>query len=420
MGTDATSPALPRADRSHLPIILAIAIVARVVTLLFYAHLNPIKQLSSLAYENVYIALSLIGGHGFSSPFGFSSGPTALLAPGYPFFLAGVMKLFGTGPAAAWAIILFQIFLSLVTLWLVVRVAQRYFGMHAANLAGFLFAICEPMLFAPLYIWDTCLSALILTAAIAAAPSLGKNKQRFALMGLGTAIAILVNPALSLVLFAVFSWSAWRERFIPWLGIFVFLVVFSPWPLRNTLVMNSFIPLRSSFGYELWMGNHPGADGNLPYDLSPRDNPVERRLFLENGETAYIQLKNSQTRAYISAHPAEFARLTRERFIRFWSGTGYAPGSPSHLTLPLSLLALAGLALLWRRKEIFILFVLPVVLYPLPYYITHAEVRFQFVIDPLLAILAGYAIESLLAFMSHRPLPAPAVSTGFASDSPSA
>jgi len=405
--TAVASPALSKAERSHLPVILAIAIVARVAMLLVYAHELGFPDLGHWGYEDIYIALSLDSGHGLSSPFGFPSGPTALLAPGYPLLIAGAVHLFGAGPITAWVLILFNILVSLVTLWLIMGVARKHFGTRASNLAGFLFAICEPMLFAPLYIWDTCLSALILTAAIAVAPILNRSNQRFVLAGAGTAIAILINPALSLVLFAIFFWSARRARFFPWFGIAAFLIVFSAWPIRNAFVMHSFIPLRTSFGYELWMGNHPGADGNLPWDLSPRDNSSEYRLFLENGEVRYVQLKSSLAWSYISTHPMEFAKLTGKRFIRFWAGTGEAPGAPSHKTLYLSVLSFAGLALLLRRRQTFILFALPLLIFPLPYYITHAEVRYQFVLDPLLAILAGYACESFFAWCSRRAAPSP-------------
>src|SRR6185437_6740871 len=87
--TAVASPALSKAERSHLPVILAIAIVARVAMLLVYAHELGFPDLGHWGYEDIYIALSLDSGHGLSSPFGFPSGPTALLAPGYPLLIAG-------------------------------------------------------------------------------------------------------------------------------------------------------------------------------------------------------------------------------------------------------------------------------------------------------------------------------------------
>jgi hypothetical protein len=46
---------------------------------------------------------------------------------------------------------------------------------------------------------------------------------------------------------------------------------------------------------------------------------------------------------------------------------------------------------------------LPLLLFPPPYYITHAEFRYRLNIDPLLTILAAYAVTQLAATWStHR------------------
>ena len=45
-----------------------------------------------------------------------------------------------------------------------------------------------------------------------------------------------------------------------------------------------------------------------------------------------------------------------------------------------------------RRPNVAALFWLPLLLFPLPYYITHAEFRYRLIIDPLLTILGAYAI----------------------------
>jgi hypothetical protein len=44
-----------------------------------------------------------------------------------------------------------------------------------------------------------------------------------------------------------------------------------------------------------------------------------------------------------------------------------------------------------RRRAIMLLFALPMLLFPLPYYLTHAEFRYRIVIDPLMTVLAAYA-----------------------------
>lgn len=257
------------------------------------------------------------------------------------------------------------------------------------------------MLLAPLYVWDTCLSALILSAAIRLAP-LVRGPKKFALAGLIIAVATLINPALLVSLVALLGWAAWRNRRFPWVGIGVFLLALAPWTIRNRVVLHAFVPLRDNLGYELWQGNHPGSNGETPAFSTPGTNATEHALFRSEGEIGYMQQKTQLAETWIKAHTREFARLCVSRFFRFWAGSSK---SPAPMTVPLVLCALLGLILLRRTRETFLLFTLPLLLYPLPYYITHADVRYQFVIDPLLAILAGYACESFLAWCARRPAP---------------
>lgn len=106
--------------------------------------------------------------------------------------------------------------------------------------------------------------------------------------------------------------------------------------------------------------------------------------------------KSGLARTYVRAHPMEFLRLSCIRFLRFWTGTGSKDGSvlfAVHALLT-SCLGAIGLWRLWqgRRFEVAALFLLPLMLFPLPYYITHAEFRYRLVVDPLLTILAASAL----------------------------
>jgi hypothetical protein len=199
---------------------------------------------------------------------------------------------------------------------------------------------------------------------------------------------------------ALMGWAAWQTRktlrYSPLLGLLVLLLVFAPWPIRNARALGAFIPLRSTVGFELWMGNRAGATGFLDESLFPLFNRREFDLYASRGEVAYMRDKSTQAKTYIRAHPAEFLRLSTVRFIRFWTGTGNQEGSvffPLHAVLTTSL----GWMGIWRilkssRVSLSVLFILPLILFPLPYYITHAEFRYRLVIDPLLTILAAYAV----------------------------
>jgi hypothetical protein len=378
--------------------ILASALVARLLATALLFRRYPIDQLIHTPSEIYAIAISLATHQGFSSPFFTPSGPTAFLAPGYPLLVAAAFALFGVHSSSVLVVIAIQISLSLVTVWLVMRLALRQFGVTAANVAGCICALSAPSVVAPFQLWETSLSALLLIAFLAVAPHLRAPKQ-WAAAGAGTAAAALVNPALLPTLFAVAICQAWRRRSVLWIASLAFLLVYAPWPLRNAVRMHAFIPLRSNFGYELWMGNHAGGDGDFDQHLDPEDNLAARAQFVSMGELPYMRMKSHLAVAWIRTHQGDFLRLTLIRIARFWTAATQGMIVAGAL---LCLAALAGLAVLWRNRPDLRFYAIPLVLYPLPYYITHPDGRFRTVIDPLLAILAAYAVSALLARMRTR------------------
>lgn len=387
-------------DRSHRRVILTLALILRLVVALFSFDFSRVPPLTYWGFENIAIALSLHAGKGFSSPFFSDSGPTAFMAPGYPLLLAAAMAVFGTGSLAATFIVMVQEIFSLLTVVIVMDTARLHFGQRTANLAGFICAMAPPMLIAPVKIWDTSFSALLLSAIFWAAASSRLPRWRFIAAGAACAVAALVNPALIPALGCICAWAAWKSRTFPWAGILAFFIVFSPWPLRNAAVLHSFIPLRTDFGYELWMGNHPGGDGNFVESMNPMMSATERRAFVEKGELAYLSEKSAFAKAWIASNPGRFCSLTSKRIVQFWTG---AQGGTDATTVPILLLAIAGLGLLWRRRAIAVLYALPILIFPLPYYITHVYVRFQYVIDPLLVVLAAHAIGAFLSYFRAKP-----------------
>ena len=389
-------PASTRENATHWRTILVIAIVARVCFAFVFFNFTSIPPMEGRGFENVSIALSLRAGNGFSSPFYSDSGPTAFMTPIYPSFLAAVMILFGTGSLAATIIVLVQEIFSLATVMLAMYTGRTLFGARAANMAGLFCAIAPPMLSAPLLTWDACLSAFLMTAVFAAAASMAVTRTRFIPAGAFCALAGLLNPTLIPALWALCGWAAWKAKKLPWAGILTFFLVFSPWVVRNALVMHAFIPMRTNFGYELWQGNHPAATGDFNESMNPMMNASERRAFVDQGELRYFHEKGAFARAYITSHFREFLRLDAKRIWQFWtlSQDGAAPSM-----IPILLLALVALGLLWGRRDLVVLFALPLVLYPMPYYITHVYARFEWVVEPLILTLAGYSMSRFLEWL---------------------
>jgi 4-amino-4-deoxy-L-arabinose transferase-like glycosyltransferase len=407
------------AGRVHTLSILAVALVLRLLVLAVVVKNYPRDWLFSRGLEMGLMAKSIVLGQGLGSPFHGPTGPTAFFAPIYPLLVAGVFRIFGIySPASAVAIIVAQIILNLVTIYLITRVALLLFDARTANVAGFFWAISLPLIWLPTIFWETCLTTSLLIGLILLAAHCKQYPPAtlWIAMGAYCGFAGLVNPALLPSLFAVVLWSWFQTRkasgLFPILGLFIFAVVFAPWPIRNARIFHAFVPTRSTFGFELWMGNHPGSSGYLEEWLFPTFNQKELDDYNASGEIAYSANKSTLARQYILNYPGQFIRLSSQRFMRFWAGTGSRGGSiffPLH-ALTTTLLSLPALWILFRQRRfsVLLLFILPLALFPLPYYITHAEFRFRLVIDPLLTILAAFAVTQ---FLQHSSKPRPAVHT---------
>lgn len=395
--------------------VLAVALLARLLVLWNVLSTHPHTWFFSRGIEMGLLADSLLHGHGYSSPFGGYTGPTAFIAPGYPTLVAAVFAIFGTYSYAS-AIVLMglQIAVALVTIWLIMRVtvtiAPPALAQPAARVAGLFWALSPPLLFIPTIFWETSFSACALLGMLALTLDSRRvpRRSRWLLLGALCGLIGLINPALLPALLALLAWLAVTTRSMtqvrplawPIGALGVMALIFAPWPIRNAVRFHAFIPTRTTVGFELWMGNRPGATGFLDESLFPMYNPQELALYNSQGELAYTAAKSAEAKAYIVAHPGVFLRMSLLRCFRFWTGTGNLKGSPAYVlhACLTTLFGFAGLLLLYRRsRTIAILFALPLLLFPLPYCITHAEFRYRLNIDPLLTVLAAAAVVELAA-----------------------
>jgi hypothetical protein len=390
--------------RPRTPAILVAALLLRLLILWFVIARFPHNWLYSRGIELGTLAQSLVAGQGLSSPFGGSTGPTALLAPGYPAIIALFFRIFGSFTfTAAIAVMAMQLVFTLLTVFFIMQVARRSFGIGTANMSGVFWAVSLPLIWMPTIFWETCLSTLLLVGMMALAQHCERSPSGplWALMGAYSGLAGLVNPSLLPALLTLLGWAAWQTRRTLWyfpVALLALSMVFAPWPIRNARVLHAFIPLRSTVGFELWVGNRAGASGFLDGSQFPIFNRWEYDQYAAKGEVAYMRDKSALAEAYIGSHPSAFLRLSAVRFLRFWTGTGNKDGSVI-FTLHAVLTTSLGFMGIWRllregRFRLAVLFLLPLMVFPLPYYITHAEFRYRLVIDPLLTILAAYALTS--------------------------
>jgi 4-amino-4-deoxy-L-arabinose transferase-like glycosyltransferase len=153
-----------------------------------------------LGMEICSIAGHIVRGQGFSSPFIADTGPTAWIAPIYPYFVALVFRLFGIYSTASAAVILgIQCLIAAATGITIHGLGRRTLGPRIAFWAAWIWTL-SPFFFRwPVsWIWDFAASAFLVTWVFLITLDVAEKNTRKLWLALGAlwAVIALTNPAL--------------------------------------------------------------------------------------------------------------------------------------------------------------------------------------------------------------------------------
>jgi hypothetical protein len=109
-------------------------------------------------------------------------------------------------------------------------------------------------------------------------------------------------------------------------------------------------------------------------------------LYQREGEGLFVDHIKGLALDVVRSNPVAFWRLTEKRAVAFWA----EPQQLWPYSLLLFLATFGGVIESVRRGKRWIEFLSVLLLYPLPYYVTHAFARFRYPIEPLMYALAGY------------------------------
>jgi 4-amino-4-deoxy-L-arabinose transferase-like glycosyltransferase len=411
----------------------ALALRLVVVAFAYPDQLNPRRDHWPFGYEVGRIARAIATGRGFSDPLFSETGPTAWMTPVYPGLVAGVFKLFGiyTKTSAVVLLSLNSLF-SAMTCLPIFFMARQSFGPRVALWASWIWVVFPYAIYSSAaLIWETCLTTLLLsllflaTLRLERSPGLGP----WAGFGLLWGLTALTDPVVLSVFPFLGGWACrgLRRRGRPWglqavVATLALMAVVTPWFVRNYRTFHRFIPFRDAFGLVLWVGNN-GDTFHWDVDSAhPSTSQAELDEYYRLGELRYMARKRSQALDFISSHPGWFARTTLRRILFTWTGfwslgrryLAEEPFDPPNIVLctALTLLALAGLRYAFRESRAAAMpYAWVLLIFPAVYYITHNEVRYRHRIDPLLIVLATYAVIRLLSKKRVDEPSRPVVST---------
>ena len=227
------------------------------------------------AYEQEWVADSLLYGYGYSfdpatawlGPYGNGTtySHTAWVEPIYTFLIAGVLKAFGEyGRLVLTLLNILWLGLSGLMVYLLVgELLDHRSGLFTSILFLVLHGSRQDVI---LYIGNAALSGFLygllgyLLIRVMKYPTV----TGVILLGITTGIAnlnhagtLLIGPLSAIIILTwlgIRSGDAWRKSL---LLIATVGIMLTPWIIRNYAVFGKFVPVRSGFGYQLYIGN-PG------------------------------------------------------------------------------------------------------------------------------------------------------------------
>ncbi len=358
------------------------------------------------------VALSLLRSGRFADPYMIPTGPTAHPTPLWPAFQGLIYYAFGITATAGYVRALVAIS-SYSALFAALPWFARKLGLgtQAGVLAGIAGALIPQPMYEIVGFGFSAPSALALGLVTVAFLHRWTESRRSVagslVFGIGCGAAFHVLPPLLLVVLGNVVFELWWKRGLrtwvlsAWIAAGAALACI-PWTWRNYTALHEFVFIRSNLGLELRIANEDSADADIEVTLArkgtlrhPSEDLAEARQVRELGEAEYMRRAKTEALEWIRAHPARFLQLTLMRFIYFWCGPARQPLMGA-LTKILTVLAMLGLRRILpslpapSRAALLI----PLVTFPLVYYIVSYVGHYPIPLTWLLLLLAGYEVQS--------------------------
>ncbi|MBN2432417.1 MAG: protein kinase [Acidobacteria bacterium] len=398
-------------QRSALASLLVFLVAVTVRVLLLASPLISPRHLEPGSRTEIgAVAISLATTGQYADPYIIPTGPTAHPLP-FPTGLRGMIyRLFGLTATAGlvWAAIAILGYATLYGLlpWFAARAGL---GIPAGLAGGLLGALGVPGGTAEVAGGGNgpfpAILMLVLLAAFLRRWTGGSTARGSLLLGLVAGASFHAQPALLPVVLGCLAFGLWSDRtprawrhagILAW-GI---LMACLPWAGRNYATFGDVFFIRSNFGLELRLANHDGAAADIDVTTArervvrhPGRDRAEALLVGTLGETEYMRRARAEAFDWIRGHPGGFLTLTVTRFLYFWAGPLHTPLA----ALPILLLTAAAAAGAWRGLPRLSLpqravLVIPLLTYPLVYYVVSYMYGYRAPLEWLVLLLAGAAL----------------------------
>ena len=336
---------------------------------------------------------------------------TAYWPPGTSAIYAALYLIFGYGFTSIVAV---HVILSTGIVGLTMLLCCQVFDKTTAIVAGFLMAIWpSEVAYVTVLASEIPFTFFVLLGCATWFTSQISNPARAVVSGLAFGVAGYFRPIGCLLPIVVWFSSIpdWRKLRgglpVMLLSLIVVAATIAPWTIRNAKVFGHFVPMSTSDGVNLWMGNNPNSSGlYLPLPM-----PVQ-------GLSEYDQnrILSEDALLYISEHPLMFVSRSFEKAVLLhltetiavtWNTEGIKQRFGENALFPLKvatqgfwtgvlLFAFGGIAVLVRHRGILPSLTNPALLiwmyFTVVYSIFVVADRYHFPSHPFISMLAAVAI----------------------------
>jgi hypothetical protein len=399
-------------EKRSLFIVLLTALILRVI----WAFIVPVVPLSdSYAYD--------VFARNLASGVGYGWGPGNLAAH-WPVGTSFIYSLFYRGFGVTYVpIVVFNVCISLGTIWLAMTLATRWFGKQVAFNAGLLLAFWPAQIeFVSILGSELPFNALLMTWLVIWDSMRSKPWIAGVALGVVAAATCYVRPTALLIPVVLLVIDMARDRrFVePTLKAAMTLLIacllIAPWSIRNTRLLGSFVQISTNGGVNFWEGNNPTSDG------STQALPAETMNMNEALRDRYL---GRLAAAYIREHPGKFIVRTLSKAVRlyshesigvYWNKAGLESRFGYRVFTPLKvfssfywacalMLGLGGLIGLVRQigpvRALFHPAVTFWLYFTAVYAVTVIQDRYHFAAVPFIALLGGLALTQLSSLRVH-------------------
>ncbi len=388
-----------RAAYVLLSLIIGISLVFKIVLILKYANRLTLSSDDLNYYKSAAVLLKsgILTFHNFNEP-------TVFIMPLYPLFLTGVFKVWGLGLTGMQAVRIIQAVFSCITILFVWLTGKKLFDTGVALLASFLAAFYFPNITTTGYLLTETLFTMLLMILIYFSVLFSERPSSKAFVALGViwALVTLCRPTVALYPLLLSGYLIYYKKVRIFKIIKLctamtlsFIIIMSPWWIRNYKGYGQFIPLAASSGNPMLQGTY------IKYVQSP-DEIVYYSLGKNSLETNRIEMdvaKKRIERGFKKDFWGYLKWYTLKKTFFYWCGTFYWQevfGISKNVSLAyhyVLLLGLPGLAAACFKNFTKYLLPLSVIIY---FNVIHclymAFDRYAFPMMTLLSIFSSYFI----------------------------